>query len=128
MLLWELGQIEIGVGTLVGTNEGIDSTVAQSIHSLKQWIKQTQPFILRDEPPWVVKGLKQWLWIFANSDSDFALFHGPDTPCPTELESIVGSSYSGVLSSDDFTAYNGYPVTAQQKCQAHLPYPVTSRH
>ncbi|WP_266885069.1 hypothetical protein [Trichormus azollae] len=41
MLLWELGQIEIGVGTLVGTNEGIDSTVAQSIHSLKQWIKQT---------------------------------------------------------------------------------------
>jgi transposase len=33
----------------------------------------------------------------------------------------VGSSYSGVLSSDDFTAYNGYPVTAQQKCQAHLP-------
>jgi hypothetical protein len=47
---------------------------------------------------------------------------------PGELESIVGSSYSGVLSSDDFTAYNGYAVTAQQKCQAHLPSPVTSRH
>jgi transposase len=46
---------------------------------------------------------------------------GPDTPCPGELESIVGSSYSDVLSSDDFTAYNGYAVTAQQKCQAHLP-------
>ncbi|WP_187289604.1 hypothetical protein [Trichormus azollae] len=37
-MLWELGQIEIGVGTLAGTNEGIDGPVAQSIHSLKQFI------------------------------------------------------------------------------------------
>jgi transposase len=29
-LLWELGQIEIGVGTLVARNEGIDSAVAPS--------------------------------------------------------------------------------------------------
>ena len=64
-----------------------------------------------------------WLWIFTNSD--FPLFHGSDTRFPGELESIVGSSYSGVLSSDDFTAYNAYPVTAQQKCQAHL-YPTPS--
>ena len=27
-LLWELGPIEIGVGTLVATNEGIDGAVA----------------------------------------------------------------------------------------------------
>ncbi|MEO3705074.1 hypothetical protein [Trichormus azollae] len=38
-LLWELGQIEIGVGTLVARNKGIDGTVAQSVDSLKQWIK-----------------------------------------------------------------------------------------
>ena len=40
------GSIEIGVGTLVATNEGIDGAVAQSIDSLKQWIKQTQPISL----------------------------------------------------------------------------------
>ena len=57
--LWELGEIEIGVGTLVGTNEGIDGPVTQSIHRVKQWIKQTQPHILGDETPWVVKGVKQ---------------------------------------------------------------------
>jgi hypothetical protein len=28
--LWELGQIEIGVGTLVARNEGIDGAVAQT--------------------------------------------------------------------------------------------------
>jgi transposase len=57
------GSIEIGVGTLVARNEGIDGAVAPSIDSLKQWIKQTQPNILADETPWVVKGVKEWLWI-----------------------------------------------------------------
>lgn len=117
-LLWELGQIEIGVGTLVATNERIDGAVAQSIDQLKQWIKQTQPNIHADETPWVVKGAKEWLWIFANTN--FALFHAADTRSRTELEAILGSSYEGVLSCDDFSAYNGYPVKAQQKCQAHL--------
>ena len=32
----------------------------------------------------------------------------------------MGYSYSGVLSSNDFTAYKGDPVKAQDKCQAHL--------
>ena len=35
-----------------------------------------------------------------------------------ELESILGSCYEGVLSSDNYSAYNGYPVKAQQKCLA----------
>jgi transposase len=29
-------------------------------------------------------------------------------------------SYSGVVSSDDYSVYNGYDVQAQQKCLAHL--------
>ncbi|MEO3703489.1 hypothetical protein [Trichormus azollae] len=32
----------------------------------------------------------------------------------------MGYSYSGVLSCDDFTTYNGDPLKAKHKCQAHL--------
>jgi transposase len=117
-LLWELGKIEIGVGTLVATNERIDGAVNPSIDRLKEWLKQTQPNIHVDETPWLVKGIKEWLWIFANTD--FGLFHAADTRSRAELDAILGSSYSGVLSSDDYSAYNGYPVKAQQKCLAHL--------
>jgi transposase len=117
-LLWELGQIEIGVGTLVTTNQRIDSAVDKSVNSLKEWIQQTQPNIHADETPWVVKGVKEWLWIFANTD--FALFHAADTRSRAELESILGRKYDGVLSSDDYSIYNGYDVKAQQKCLAHL--------
>jgi transposase len=49
--LWELGQIEIGVGTLVAMNKRIDGAVGQSIDSLKEWIKQTQPNIHSDKTP-----------------------------------------------------------------------------
>lgn len=117
-LLWELGQIEIGVGTLVTTNERIDAAVDKSVSSLKNWIQQTQPNIHSDETPWVVKGVKEWLWIFANTN--FALFHAADTRSRAELETILGLNYTGVLSSDDYCVYNGYDVKAQQKCLAHL--------
>jgi transposase len=117
-LLWELGQIEIGGGTLVTTNERIDAAVNKSVSSLKNWIQQTQPNIHCDETPWVVKGVKEWLWIFANTN--FALFHAADTRAGAELETILGLNYSGVLSSDDYSVYNGYDVKAQQKCLAHL--------
>jgi transposase len=117
-LLWELGQIEIGVGTLVTTNERIDGAVNKSVSELKNWIQQTQPNIHSDETPWIVKGVKEWLWIFANTN--FALFHAADTRSRAELETILGLSYSGVISSDDYCVYNGYDVQAQQKCLAHL--------
>jgi transposase len=58
------------------------------------------------------------LWIFANTN--FALFHAADTRSRAELEIILGLNYDGVVSSDDYSVYNGYDVKAQQKCLAHL--------
>ncbi len=33
---------------------------------------------------------------------------------------MLGKEFAGVLSSDDFSVYNGVKVAAQQKCLAHL--------
>jgi transposase len=117
-MLWELGQVEIGLGTLVATNERIQQAIEPSIIELSNWVKQTQPNIHVDETPWSVKGVKEWLWVVANSD--FCLFTAADTRSRAELETILGAKYAGVLSSDDFSVYNGYQVVAQQKCLAHL--------
>uniref|UniRef100_UPI001D235987 IS66 family transposase n=1 Tax=Nostoc sp. LPT TaxID=2815387 RepID=UPI001D235987 len=117
-MLWELGQIKIGVGTLVATNERIQQAIEPSVTELSNWLKQKQPNIHVDETPWSVKGIKEWLWVVANSD--FCLFTAADTRSRTELEAILGTKYTGVLSSDDFSVYNGYQAVAQQKCLAHL--------
>jgi transposase len=117
-MLWELGQINIGLGTLVATNERIQQAIEPSITELSNWLKQTQPNIHVDETPWSVKGTKEWLWIVANSE--FCLFTAADTRSRAELSAILGTQYQGVIISDDFSVYNGYQATAQQKCLAHL--------
>ena len=63
-------------------------------------------------------GVKEWLW--TASGEGFCLFHAADTRGRVELETMLGTEFAGVLSSDDFSVYNGCQVQAQQKCLAHL--------
>lgn len=65
-----------------------------------------------------VLGLKEWLWVSAGQE--FCLFHAADTRSRAELVAQLGENFAGVLCSDDFSVYNGYPTSAQQKCLAHL--------
>lgn len=116
-LLWELGNIEVGVGTLTQTNQRVASAVEPALDSLWEWAKM-QPNVHVDETPWCVMGVKEWLW--TASGEKFCLFHAADTRGRAELETMLGTEFTGVLSSDDFSVYNGCQVKAQQKCLAHL--------
>jgi transposase len=116
-LLWELGGIEIGVGTLHETNARVADAVAAAVESLWEWAP-LQAHVHVDETPWCVKGVKEWLW--TATGKNFCLFHAADTRSRAELETMLGNEFAGVLSSDDFSVYNGYQVAAQQKCLAHL--------
>ena len=114
-LLRELGGIDIGVGTLQATNTRVYEAVP-TVTKLREWV-QDQPHVHVDETPWPVLGVKEWLWVSASEK--FCLFHAGDTRSRAELEQQLGPKFNGVLSTDDFSVYNGYPVTAQQKCLAH---------
>ena len=115
--LKELGDIEIGLGTLHATNERVANAVIQPVDKLWQWAR-AQGHVQVDETPWIVEGVKEWLWV-AGAEM-FCLFHAADTRSRDELKAMLGESFDGVLSSDDFSVYNGYDVSAQQKCLAHL--------
>lgn len=117
-LLWELGRINVGLGTLVATNQRLSASIKQSVIDLQEWINLNHPPLNIDETPWSVKGIKEWLWVFANPE--FCLFRASDTRSRVEIEDQLGAQYPGIIISDDFSVYNGYPVAAQQKCQAHL--------
>lgn len=116
-LLWELGRIEIGTGTLQATNGRVASAVESAVEDLWSWAP-LQANVHVDETPWCVKGVKEWLW--TATGQDFCLFHAADTRGRAELETMLGTEFAGVLSSDDFSVYNGCEVAAQQKCLAHL--------
>lgn len=96
-LLRELGQIEVGVGTLVTTNSRVAQTIDSAVNELKQVLPK-QSYVHVDETPWVVKGVKEWLWVVANKT--FCLFHAADTRGRVELETLLGKQFDGVLVSD----------------------------
>ncbi len=116
-LVWELGEIEIGTGTLQKTNQRVAEAVEPAIDDLWEWATN-RPNVHVDETPWCVMGVKEWLW--TASGEGFCLFHAADTRGRVELETMLGTEFAGVLSSDDFSVYNGCQVKAQQKCLAHL--------
>jgi transposase len=116
-LVWELGAIELGTGTLQKTNQRVAEAVKPAIDDLWEWAKHRQNVHV-DETPWCVMGVKEWLW--TASGEGFCLFHAADTRGRVELETMLGTEFAGVLSSDDFSVYNGCQVQAQQKCLAHL--------
>ena len=115
--VWELGQVPVGLGTLQATNSRMADAVAGSIECLWEWAQQ-QTHVHVDETPWPVMGIKEWLWTLTGKG--FCLFHAGNTRSRTELETMLGTEFEGILSSDDFSVYNGYPVKGQQKCLAHL--------
>jgi transposase len=116
-LLWEIAGIEVGLGTLCATTKRVAEAMSPQVSCLGDWVKQNE-HVQVDESPWLVKGIKEWLWIFTGAG--FCLFHAADTRSRAELEMILGKHFEGVLSSDDFSVYNGYVAAAQQKCLAHL--------
>ncbi|MEG3989087.1 IS66 family transposase [Microcoleus sp. S28C3] len=116
-LLWELGAIEVGAGTLQKTNQRVAAAVKPAINVLWEWARE-QSNVHVDETPWCVMGVKEWLW--TASGEGFCLFHAADTRGRVELETMLGTEFAGVLSSDDFSVYNGGNIAAQQKCLAHL--------
>ncbi|MEG4583605.1 IS66 family transposase [Microcoleus sp. MON1_C5] len=116
-LLWELGTIEVSVGTLQKTNQRVAAAVKPAIKALWEWAP-LQSNVHVDETPWCVMGVKEWLW--TASGEGFCLFHAADTRGRVELETMLGKEFAGVLSSDDFSVYNGCQTTTQQKCLAHL--------
>ena len=59
-MVWELGAIEIGTGTLQKTNQRVAEAVEPAIDALWVWAA-TQPHVHVDETPWCVMGVKEWL-------------------------------------------------------------------
>jgi transposase len=105
------------VGTLAAVNAGVAEAISPAVQDAWKAIR-TEKVVYVDETPWSVLGNKEWLWHFGTEQ--LSLFHAADTRSRQEVETRLGASFEGCLVSDDFSVYNGYAATTQQKCLAHL--------
>jgi hypothetical protein len=86
----------------------------------QQWLTYVQQPGVRcvDETTYCIDGIKYWLWV-ATSDQVCVLLLAP-TRSSAELKQLLGEDFSGILSSDCFSAYNPQSAAAKQKCLTHL--------
>jgi len=56
-------------------------------------------------------GIEEWLWVSAGKDFCISCCR---YAFARRTGAAAGEEFDGVLSSDDYSAYNGYPVKAQQ--------------
>ena len=72
-----------------------------------------------DETGWKTAGNNGWLWVFVSSVAVF--FRVASSRGAKVLQSVLGESFSGIITSDDYSAYNKYHKSGvRQLCWAHL--------
>ena len=86
----------------------------------QQWLTHIRQPGVRcvDETTYCIDGIKYWLWV-ATSQEICVLMLAP-TRSSAEVKQLLGSDFSGILSSDCFSAYGPMSASAKQKCLAHL--------
>jgi transposase len=88
--------------------------------SYEQWWELMQQPGVRcvDETSYRLDGVNYWLWVATSSEA-CVLFLAP-TRSSAEVRSLLGEDFSGILSSDCWSAYGPQGAGAKQKCLAHI--------
>ena len=83
----------------------------------QQWLTYVKQPGVRcvDETTYCIDGIKYWLWV-ATSDLVCVLLLAP-TRSSAELKQLLGEDFSGILSSDCFSAYSPQKAATKQKCE-----------
>ena len=79
---------------------------------------RTSAVVVPDETGWKVRGLLQWLWVFATTMTTVYRI------CPgrgfAEAASVLGADFAGGLSRDGWAPYRQFTKAFHQTCLGHL--------
>ena len=85
--------------------------MAQVLESIR-----ASPVVHADETGWREDGVNGYVWSFSTPTGQYFLRRGRNKEV---VDKVLGESFSGVLVSDFYAAYNHYPGL-KQRCWAHL--------
>ena len=91
--------------------------VAEPVEEARAYV-QEQAVAHLDETSWRQGGKRAWLWVAVTSlVTVFVVRMSRGGQVAREL---LGETFSGILVTDRYSAYNWYPVRWRQLCWAHL--------
>ena len=124
-LMNELFSVELSVGSINRLRQESSDAVAAAVAEAQVYV-QAQSNVNMDETSFAQgngdglnpNGRKGWLWTMTTPlVSYFAVFLGRSQAV---CQQLLGKAFTGIVSSDRFSAYNDLELEARQVCWAHL--------
>jgi transposase len=113
----ELFGVPMSVGSISQSEKTTTAVIAEPVQEARDFI-EAQRVAHLDETSWREGGKRAWLWVAVTSLVTVFLIRmsrGGQVACE-----LLGESFSGILVTDRYSAYNWYPVRWRQLCWSHL--------
>ena len=108
-------QLRLSAGGITQVLHGVARQAQQAVAQVLERIR-TSKVVQADETGWSKDGKNGYVWTFSTPTERYFLRRGRDKGV---VDEALGESFSGVLVSDFYAAYNHYPGP-KQRCWAHL--------
>ena len=108
-------QLDLSVGAIVQAIQGVARQAQPAVGAILEQVRSS-PVVQADETGWRQDGTNGYVWTFSTPRERYFLRRGRDKGV---VDEVLDPSFSGVLVSDFYAAYNHYPGL-KQRCWAHL--------
>jgi transposase len=113
----EVFGVPLSVGTVSQLEQATTAAVAAPVEDAHTYVRE-QAVAHLDETRWRQGDKRAWLWVAVTSwVTVFVVRLSRGAQVAHEL---CGETFTGILVTDRYSAYNGYPVRWRQLCWAHL--------
>ena len=110
-------QADISVGSVCRLERRSSEAISGAVEEAREYVKE-QAVVHMDETGWREANERAWLWVAATSlVTVFLIRRSRGGQVAKEL---LGETFSGILNSDRWSAYNWLPVSWRQLCWSHL--------
>lgn len=109
--------VPIALGSVSNLEQATSDALAAPVEEVARAVRD-EPIVHMDETGWFEQSKRAWLWIAVSARMAlFAIRHCRGAKVAKEL---LGKTFSGILISDRWSAYEWVDVTRRQLCWAHL--------
>ena len=108
-------QLRLSVGAVVRTLHQVAQQAQPAVAEALERIRSS-PVVHADETGWRENGVNGYVWTFSTPTERYFLRRGRGMEV---VDEALSESFSGILVSDFYVAYNHYPGL-KQRCWAHL--------
>jgi len=110
--------LDISTGAICNAAKRVSEACVPVVANIKCYTANT-PALNIDETGWKSKGDRCYLWTFVSSRAVFFLIAA--SRGAKVLKEVLGDTFSGIITSDDHSAYNSYHRHGlRQLCWAHI--------